>query len=147
MVKDVIVDEGGSVDHLRDDGNHALALLGSPHHPSVRVESMADAHRDHWPQSLPCPVKVVLGHLTQLSVNLEDLILKLEHLENYHQSYQRNYQLDQLLNHHVDCQSIHQWHNQLDHLSNYHMNHHWNHQWNYLQNCQWNHQCNHLFNL
>ena len=84
MVKDVIVDEGGGVDHLGDDGNHALALLGPPHHPSVRVECVTDTHRDHWPQSLPCSVKVVLGHLTQLCVNLEDLILKLEYLEKCH---------------------------------------------------------------
>ena len=84
MVKDVIVDKGGSVDHLGDDGNHALALLGPPHHPSVRVKCVTDTHRDHWPQSLPCPVKVVLGHLTQLCVNLEDLILKLEYLEKCH---------------------------------------------------------------
>ena len=84
MVKDVIVDEGGGVDHLGDDGNHALALLGPPHHPSVRVECMTYTHRDHWPQSLPCSVKVVLGHLTQLCVNLEDLILKLEYLEKCH---------------------------------------------------------------
>ena len=84
MVKDVIMDQGGGVDHLRDDGDHALALLGPPHHPGVCVKSVPYAHRDHWPQSLPSPVKVVLGHLTQLCVHLEKLILKLEYLESFH---------------------------------------------------------------
>ena len=78
MVKDVVVDQGGGVDHLGDDGDHALALLGPPHHPSVRVESMADAHRDHWTQPLASPVKVILSHLTQLCVHLAESTLKLE---------------------------------------------------------------------
>ena len=82
MVEDVIMDQGGGVDHLRDDGDHALALLGPPHHPGVRVESMADTHRNHWTQPLAGPVKVVLGHLTQLCVDLVGSILKLEYMEN-----------------------------------------------------------------
>ena len=77
MIKYVIVDKGGGVDHLRDDGDHALALLGPPHHPRVRVESVPDAHCDHWTQPLASPVKVVLCHLTQLCINLVGLILKL----------------------------------------------------------------------
>ena len=79
MVKDVIMDQGGGVDHLRDDGNHALALLGPPHHPGVCVESVPHTHRNHWSQSLASPVKVVLCHLTQLGVNLEGLVLKQEY--------------------------------------------------------------------
>ena len=70
MIKYVIVDKGGGVDHLGDDGDHPLALLGLAHLARVHVEGVPDAHRDHRTEALASSVKVVLRHLTQLSVNL-----------------------------------------------------------------------------
>ena len=70
MIKYVIVDKGGGVDHLGDDGDHPLALLGLAHVARVHVEGVPNAHRDHGTEALASSVKVVLRHLTQLSVNL-----------------------------------------------------------------------------
>ena len=70
MIKYVIVDKGGGVDHLGDDGDHPLALLGLAHLARVHVEGVPDAHRDHRTEALASSVKVVLRHLTKLSVNL-----------------------------------------------------------------------------
>ena len=73
MIENVIMDQRGGVNHFRDDGDHALALLGLPNPPGVDVEGVPNTHRDHRPESLACSVEIVFRHLSQLGVNLAKL--------------------------------------------------------------------------
>ena len=47
----------------------------------MSVESLADAHCSHRAETLPCAIKVILGYIPQLCINLVEL--KLENLPNF----------------------------------------------------------------
>ena len=86
MIHHVIMYQAGGVNHLCYDRHTSLVLDNITSSSSVMVEGMAKTQGNHWSDCLSFSIKIILCHLSHLSI-LEYLLVQLM-VDVTHESFQ-----------------------------------------------------------